>query len=106
MMTCWENHVIKIIKGKACLFKDGKPLDCLATPPKERYINFVDADLSPLLAGDVLSAACPVAAAILSLPILSPLAGDVISCMASSLGWFSAAAGPAGSEDPAQCSGH
>ena len=45
MMTCWENHAIKIIKGKACLVKDGKPLDCLATPPKERYINFVDADL-------------------------------------------------------------
>ena len=35
----------KNVKGKACLFKDGKPLDCLATPPKERYINSVDADL-------------------------------------------------------------
>ena len=45
IMTCWENHMVKIVKGKACLFKDGKPLDCLATPPKERYINFVDADL-------------------------------------------------------------
>ena len=45
MMSCWENHVMKNVKGKACLFKDGKPLDCLATPPKERYINSVDADL-------------------------------------------------------------
>ena len=44
MMSCWENHVMKNVKGKACLFKDGKPLDCLATPPKERYINSVDAD--------------------------------------------------------------
>ena len=45
MLSCWENHMIKIVKGRACLFKDGKPLDCLATPPKERYINSVDADL-------------------------------------------------------------
>ena len=44
MMSCWENHVMKNVKGKACLFKDGKPLD-FATPPKERYINSVDADL-------------------------------------------------------------
>ena len=45
MLSCWENHMIKIVKGRACLFKDGKPLGCLATPPKERYINSVDADL-------------------------------------------------------------
>ena len=41
----WGKSCDKIIKSKACLFIDGKPLDCLATPPKERYINSVDADL-------------------------------------------------------------
>ena len=44
MMSCWENHVIKNVKGKACLFKDGKPLDCLAHP-KKGISNSVDADL-------------------------------------------------------------